>query len=53
LQQHRDECDEWIAGAHVNSMANALVNRRRSAKRGGHQHWPIKWRSHGQCWRPR
>ena len=32
---------------------NAQVNRRRSAKRGGHQHWPIKWRSHGQCWRPR
>jgi hypothetical protein len=19
----------------------------------GHQYWPIKWRSHGQCWRPR
>jgi hypothetical protein len=22
-------------------------------KAAGHQHWPIKWRSHGQCWRPR
>lgn len=32
---------------------NAKVNRRRSAKRAGYQHWPIKWRSHGQCWRPR
>jgi hypothetical protein len=33
---------------------NAKVNRRRRPDRAaGHQHWPIKWRSHGQCWRPR
>jgi hypothetical protein len=34
-------------------LANARVNRRRSAKRAGHQHWPSKSRSDGQCWRPR
>jgi len=37
----------------VQAFPNAKVNRRRSAKRGGYQHWPSKWRSHGQCSRAR
>jgi hypothetical protein len=42
-------------GVHACEMGapNAQVNRRRSAKRGGHHHGPSKSRSDGPWWRPR
>jgi len=37
------------------SALEALMPRLNSAgaEDGGNQRWPWKWRSHGQCWRPR
>ena len=45
--------DDDEAEASWDKRYNAQVNRRRSEKRGGYQHRPLKSRSDGLCWRPR